>query len=126
MDGQAYTENHERAYITSANGSKVSSREVASLVLGIISLYMAVASPLPLLGNILGLILGIIGMVMGNKTRKLSNNGFMCCAGYVCSVIGIVLNAVFLVGMVIIAFAAGVALSEAATTLPDILNTIGM
>lgn len=126
MEGQTYPPGGSMAYADSPSGAKINSREVASLVLGIISLYMAVASPLPILGNILGLILGIIGMVMGNKTRKLSTNGFMCCAGYVCSLIGIVLNAVFLVGMVIIAVTAGVALSEASTALPDIMNSMGM
>ena len=126
MNGETYTTSHNMPYTADSSASKVNSREVASLVLGITSIYMAVASPIPLLGNILGLILGIIGMVMGNKTRKLPNNGFMCCAGYVCSTIGIVLNAVFLVVMIIVAVTAGVALSEAATTLPDILNTMGI
>lgn len=47
-------------------------------------------------------------------------------AGYVCSVIGIVLNTVFPLGMIILAVTAGVALSEAANSLPDILNSIGI
>ena len=68
------------------------SKAVASLILGIVSIICVFFG----YGMIVGLILGIVGTVLGAKARKESQTG-MATAGFVCSIIGTVLNAAGLV-----------------------------
>lgn len=59
---------------------------VASLVLGIVSIVMALVG-----GGIIAPILGIIGIVLGHMGRK-ADQGGMATAGFVLSIIGTVLG----------------------------------
>ena len=73
--------------------SKASSgAATASLVLGILSLLCAFFG----YGAILGLVFGIIGTSLGAKARKIAQTG-LATAGFVCSLIGLILSAVGLV-----------------------------
>ena len=114
-------------YAAGTDVRKVTTREVASLVLGIISLYPVLSGSIPVLGYFIALIVGIVGVVMGNRARKEAAPGaLMGSAGYGCSMIGVVISTVMVLGMIIIAITAGVALSGAATSLPDLLSQMGM
>ena len=62
----------------------------ASLVLGILSLFIPVA----------GLILGIIAIVLGNKARKQPNGG-LGTAGFVLGIIGTVLGSIWIIYIII-------------------------
>lgn len=75
----------------------------ASLVLGIISLICALFG----YSAILGLILGIIGVVLGAKARKINQTG-VATAGFVCSLIGLILCGVAIVCVVACAGAVGI------------------
>ena len=66
---------------------------VASLVCGILSLVCAWFG---IYLSIAGLVLGLVGVVLGAKARKESQTG-MATAGFVCSLIGVVLCGVMLV-----------------------------
>ncbi|NLD16656.1 MAG: DUF4190 domain-containing protein [Tissierellia bacterium] len=68
---------------------------IASLVLGIISLVIALFAAAPL--GWLGAILGLIGVVLGAKGRKDIENRGMATAGLVCSIIGLILNLLFFI-----------------------------
>ncbi|GEM_PF-2732983 len=65
---------------------------IASLVLGIISILAVFIRLSPLVG----LVLGIVGVVLGAMARKESQTG-IATGGFVCSIIGIVINAIFFV-----------------------------
>ena len=56
--------------------------------------------------SIAGLIFGIIGIVLGAKARKVSQTG-LATAGFVCSLIGLILCAIGLVCVIACASAAG-------------------
>ena len=75
---------------------------VASLVLGILSLICACFG----YSSIAGLIFGIIGIVLGAKARKVSQTG-LATAGFVCSLIGLILCAIGLVCVIACAGAVG-------------------
>lgn len=75
---------------------------VASLVLGIISIVFWF---IPMLGW-LGAILGIIGIVLGSKARKEVENKGMATGGFVCSIIGTVLNLILFVACSVLVGAA--------------------
>lgn len=75
----------------------------ASLVLGILSLICALFG----YGAILGLILGIIGVVLGAKARKINQTG-VATAGFVCSLIGLVICGVAIVCVVACAGTIGI------------------
>ena len=66
------------------------SKAVVALVLGILSIVLA------LLYWWAGVILGIIGIVLGAKARKETPCG-MATAGFVCSIIGLVLGCLSIV-----------------------------
>lgn len=66
---------------------------IASLVLGIVSIVVAVA-----FGHywFIGAVCGVVGIVLGINARK-SNPGSMATAGFVCSIVGLVLCCLSLV-----------------------------
>ena len=78
-----------------ADNKTSSGSATASLVLGILSLICVFFG----YGAILGLVLGIIGVALGAKARKESQTG-MATAGFVCSLIGLILCAIGLVCVV--------------------------
>lgn len=75
-----------------ADNKTSSGAATASLVLGILSLICVFFG----YGAILGLILGIVGVVLGAKARKESQTG-TATAGFVCSLIGLIICAIGLV-----------------------------
>lgn len=77
---------------------------VASLVLGIISLVIAL-----FFGGIqwVGAIVGLIGIILGSQARKLGIKRGIANAGFVCSIIGFILSILFFVVCVLIIGAAG-------------------
>ena len=88
------------------------STATASLVLGILSLVLALIGYTAAgLCAVFGLIVAIVGVVLGAKARKISQTG-VATAGFVCSIIGIVINGVAIV--CVIACAAGVAAAAGA------------
>ena len=87
------------------------SQATAGLVLGIVSIifcWLGIVSWV--VGSVIALVLGIIGAVMSVKAKKLMppTQSGMATAGLVCSIIGIVLAAIFTVCS-IIAYAAACA-----------------
>ena len=80
---------------------------IASLVLGILSILCAFST----FGNyspVLGIIAAIVGVVLGAKARKL-NQTSLATAGFVTSIIGIVLNGIGFLCLIACAGAIGVA-----------------
>ena len=76
---------------------KTNGLAIASLVLGIVSIlfcFMGLAVPF-------GLIIGIVGIVLGVKSKKAAPSG-MATAGFVLSIIGTVICALFLFIFVIL------------------------
>lgn len=71
---------------------------VASLVLGIISIVISVFGT----GSFgwLGLILGIIGIVLGVEGKKVPEQAGMAKAGFICSIIGVVLSLLFYIACI--------------------------
>ena len=65
---------------------------IASLVLGILSIILSFLG----YATIAGLVLGIVGVVLGAKARKEAQTG-LATAGFVCSIIGVILCAIGLV-----------------------------
>lgn len=87
------------------------SQATTSLVLGIISLvfcWLGICTWV--VGSVIALVLGIVGAVMAVKAKKLMppQQSGMATAGLVCSIIGIVLSAIFTICS-IIAYAAACA-----------------
>ena len=74
----------------------------AALVLGILSIVGAFVY------NWVGMILGIIGIVLGAKARKACQTS-KATAGFVCSIIGVILSAIALVCVLACASAVGIA-----------------
>lgn len=72
------------------------SQATTSLVLGILSLVCV----LTVIGSIAGLVLGIVGLVMAHKSNQLGCNNGKRTAGFVCSVVGVVLNSLCLLFVV--------------------------
>ena len=87
-----------------ADDPKKNGKAIASLVLGIISLVCALFG----FGAFLGIILAIIGVVLGSKARKINQTG-LATAGFVCSLVGLILNGVAIVCVIACAGAAGIA-----------------
>jgi hypothetical protein len=83
--------------------SGASGTAIASLVLGILSLICALFG----WSSIAGLVFGIIGVVLGAKARKEAQTG-LATAGFVCSLLGMILCAVGLVCAIACAGAAGI------------------
>ena len=92
-----------------AQGSQSNGSAVTSLVLGIISLVCSFLG----WGAIAGLVLGIVGTVLGSKARKQAQTG-VATAGFVCSLIGIIINGVGLVCVIACAGAIRSAANELA------------
>ena len=71
---------------------------VASLVLGIISIVISVFGT----GSFgwLGLILGIVGIVLGVEGKKVPEQAGMAKAGFICSIIGVVLSLLFYIACI--------------------------
>ncbi len=91
-----------------ADNSTSNGAAVASLVLGILSIICSFFG----YSSIAGLILGIIGVSLGAKARKQSQTG-IATAGFVCSIIGLILSALGLVCAIACAGAAKAILSQA-------------
>lgn len=68
---------------------KASGYAIASLVLGILSIIFAVFGKRVFV-EIIALVMGIVGIVLGAKARKEAQTG-MATAGFVCSLIGVIL-----------------------------------
>lgn len=69
---------------------------VTALVLGIISLACVVAG-FTVVGAVAGIVLAIIGLVMAHKSSVLGCTNGKRTAGFVCSVVGLVLNCICVV-----------------------------
>lgn len=67
---------------------------IASLVLGIITLLFIFFFPIG------GLVTGIIGIVCASKAKSAGNSSGMQTAGFVCSLVGLVINAFIFVACV--------------------------
>ena len=67
---------------------------IASLVLGIISIVFIFVFP------IIGLIAGIVGVVSASMSKKRGYVGGLQTGGFVCSLIGLIINACFFVACV--------------------------
>ena len=92
VSGQKLETEEEGAAGYRADESTNSTLATAALVVGILSIIFA----LFLKYKWIGLVLGIVGVVLGAKARKQSQTK-MATAGFVCSIIGLVLSAVFVV-----------------------------
>ncbi|MBE5779638.1 MAG: hypothetical protein E7331_09965 [Clostridiales bacterium] len=79
---------------------------VASLVLGIIALVIAIFVPGV---QWIGAIVGLIGIILGVQGRKNPEKKGIATAGLVCSIIGFVLSIIFFVACVACIGAAGTA-----------------
>ncbi|MCR5846290.1 MAG: hypothetical protein K6G78_06995 [bacterium] len=77
--------------------------EIASLVLGIVSLVCALFG----WGALVGLVVAIVGTALGAKARKIAQTG-VATAGFICSILGIVFNGVAIVCVIACVGAAGV------------------
>lgn len=87
------------------------SQATTSLVLGIISIVFCwLGFATWVVGSVIALVLGIVGAVMAVKAKKLMppQQSGMATAGLVCSIIGIVLSAIFTICS-IVAYAAACA-----------------
>ena len=78
------------------------SQAVTALVLGIISLACVVAG-FTVVGAVAGIVLAIIGLVMAHKSSVLGCTNGKRTAGFVCSVVGLVLNCICVVLVLAIA-----------------------
>lgn len=67
---------------------------IAALVLGIVSIIFVMVMPL------IGLVTGIVGVVCASKAKSQGYIGGMQTGGFVCSLIGLVLNATVFVACV--------------------------
>ena len=65
---------------------------LASMILGIVGLVFTF-----LINTLLGLILGIVGLVLAGKSKQLGFTGGMRTAGFVTSLISVILGAVLFV-----------------------------
>ncbi|MGN8896664.1 hypothetical protein [Flavonifractor sp. HCP28S3_F3] len=65
---------------------------LASMILGIVGLVFTF-----LINTLLGLILGIVGLVLASKSKQLGFTGGMRTAGFVTSLISVILGAVLFV-----------------------------
>lgn len=74
---------------------------IASIVLGVISIL---SFNIGAIGLILGLICGIVGLVLSNKSKNENYNNTIRTVGFVCSIVGIVINVFLLIGVIIILF----------------------
>lgn len=83
-------------------------KAIASLILGIVSLVLAFVFPI-----VVGLVCGIIGLVMATLSKKDGYVGGMRTAGFILSIIGLILNAIVL----IVVLACGAAIGCAAMQL---------
>ena len=90
VTGQKLETDVEGAAGYRADESTNSTLSIIALVVGILSIIFAFAY------TWVGLVLGIVGIVLGAKARKQSQTK-MATAGFVCSIIGLVLSAVFVV-----------------------------
>jgi|GEM_PF-923902 len=79
---------------------------IASLVLGILSIVFALFGK-KIIVDILALVMGIVGVVLGAKARKESQTG-LATAGFVCSLIGLILSAIGFVCILACASAVGI------------------
>lgn len=87
------------------------SQATTSLVLGIISIVFCwLGFATWVVGSVIALVLGIVGAIMAVKAKKLlpPQQSGMATAGLVCSIIGIVLSAIFTICS-IVAYAAACA-----------------
>ena len=80
---------------TPDNGGKASGTQIASLVMGIISIVLCCCYGAP------SVIMGIIGLVCGIKGNKENKNGIGT-AGIVCSIIGLLLGLISLIYYIIV------------------------
>ena len=99
VSGQKLESDVEGAAGYRADESTNSTLAIVALVVGILSIIFAFAY------TWIGLILGIAGVVISAKARKQSQTK-MATAGFVCSIIGLVLSAVFVVCVLACAAAA--------------------
>lgn len=81
--------------VTSDNDGKANGLQIASLVLGIISILLCCCYGAP------SVIMGIIGLVCGIKGNKENKNGIGT-AGIVCSIIGLILGLISLIYYIIV------------------------
>ena len=106
------------AYTENGNSSNQAGSGLAnaSLVLGIISILCIVASWMYL--SIVSIILGIIGLVLASSAKKEGNKSGIRTAGFVTSLIGLILGVVCLVSCACVFTVAGVTLAA----YPDLLE----
>lgn len=86
---------YQQPPVTPGNSGKASGTQIASLVLGIISILLCCCYGAP------SLILGIIGLVCGIKGNKENKNG-VGTAGIVCSIIGLIMGVASLIYYIIV------------------------
>lgn len=85
-------------YNNDNSGGKASGIQVASMVLGILSIVFSCCYGIP------GLIMGIIGLVCGIKGNSEGKNGIGT-AGIVCSIIGLIFSVIMLIYFIAVGFA---------------------
>lgn len=102
---QDNTANQQPVNPSNNNGQKASGIQIASLVLGIISILLCCCYGAP------SVIMGIIGLVCGIKGNKESKNG-VGTAGIVCSIIGLILGLISLIYFLIVGAAFTSVLTE--------------
>ena len=90
VSGQKLESDVEGAAGYRADESTNSTLAIVALVAGILSIVFAFVY------TWVGLVLGIVGIVLSAKARKQSQTK-MATAGFVCSIVGLVLSAVFVV-----------------------------
>lgn len=95
---------------------------IAALVLGIVSLVCCWEG----YGALIGLACGVVGLIMASQAKKKGNESTMRKLGFVFSLIGIILSAIFFVACGICVSAAASAVNSLdAAALEDALNSLG-
>ncbi len=98
------------------NGNPSNGSATVSLVLGILSLvFIFLFAPV-------GLVLGIIGIIMANKAKAIDPQNGSAKAGFVTSLIGLIICAIITVIMILAVVLLGAALSLGISALGDIGN----
>lgn len=101
-------------------------RDVATVVMGVLSLYFAWTGTVPILSYLVGLILGIVGVVLAVRARKdnRANAKSVATIGLILAVTGLVLNSILFVATTVLAGVIAGLVATAAEAAPQIINDV--
>ncbi len=73
---------------------------IVALILGIVSIFFGLVLGWTGFGSLIGVIAGIVGLILANIAKKDPEKAKLANAAFICSVIGVVLSAIFFVSCV--------------------------